>query len=102
MRACASCSRRSSTSRSERAPSVLPGSYERVPALLFLSFDRELVGGDVVEELAKLVDDLLLVHLFALELDRGLLDHALVGEDRGLGANGERDRVGRPGVDLDL
>jgi hypothetical protein len=45
---------------------------------------------------------LLLVHVLALELDRGLLDHVLGGEDRRLGPHREGDRVGRAGVDLDL
>src|SRR3712207_6909583 len=37
--------------------------------------------------------DLLLVLDLVLELDRGLLDHVLGGEDRRLGANGQGDRV---------
>src|SRR6185437_13437701 len=37
-----------------------------------------------------------------LELDRRLGDHVVGGEDLRLGADGERDRVGRTGVDVDL
>src|SRR5262249_17153200 len=46
--------------------------------------------------------DLLFVHLFSLELDRRLLQDPIVGEDRGLSPDGERDRVGRARVDFDL
>src|SRR3954468_3466124 len=56
----------------------------------------------MVEELLELGDDLLLVHVLALELDRRLLDHVLGGEDRRVGPDRERDRVRRARVDLDL
>jgi hypothetical protein len=71
-------------------------------SLVLFVADRELVGETSSRKRLKLVDDLFLVHFLALELDRRLLDHVVGGEDRRLGADGERDRVGRPRVDLDL
>src|SRR3954451_19538482 len=68
--------------------------------LLFLY--SEFVWGDVLEELAEVGDDLLLVDLLALELDGGLLDDALGRVDGGVGADGEGDRVGGTRVDLEL
>ena len=62
----------------------------------------EVLGRDVVEEVLELLDDLLGVLDLVLELDRGLGDHVLGGEDRRAGAHGERERVGRARVDLDL
>src|SRR5439155_16812054 len=62
----------------------------------------EVLGGDLVEEAAELVDDLLLVDLVAFHLDRRLLDHVVGGEDGRLGADGDRDRVGGARVDLEL
>ena len=43
----------------------------------------EVLGRDVVEEVLELLDDLLLVLHLVLELDRGLGDDVLGGEDRG-------------------
>jgi hypothetical protein len=37
-----------------------------------------------------------------LELQRRLLDHLIRGEDRGVRAHRKRERVRRPGIDLDL
>ena len=62
----------------------------------------EVLGRDAVEELLELVDDVLLVHVLALELDRRLLDHLVGREDRRLRPDGDRDRVGRARVDLEL
>ena len=62
----------------------------------------EVLGRDLVEELLELVHDLLGVLDLVLELDRGLGDHVLGGEDRGAGAHGERERVAGARVDLDL
>ena len=53
----------------------------------------EVVGGDLVEELLELVDDLLGVLDLVLELDRRLLDHVLGGEDRGRDPDRERQRI---------
>src|SRR5581483_609634 len=63
-------------------------------------FRRHLI--EKVAELRDLVVETLLIDLLALELDRGLLDHTIGGEDRSLGANRKGDRVRRPRVDLDL
>src|SRR6266852_913748 len=79
---------------------------ERDPELL-----REVLGGDLVEELAELRDFLLLV--VGLEEHARLVEDLLVGEDRNVAAeaNGERDCIRRsrrdPGlgttpVELDL
>ena len=51
--------------------------------VLFLGLDLglglgEVLGGDAVEELLELVDDLFLVHLVAFHLDRGILYHGLI------------------------
>ena len=62
----------------------------------------EILRRHAVEELLELVDDLFGVLDLVLELDRGLGDHVLGGEDRRAGADGERERVARPRVDLDL
>ena len=71
-------------------------------ARLLLLAGLEVLGRDLVEELLELVHDLLRVLDLVLELDRGLGDHVLGGEDRGAGADGEGERVGRARVDLDL
>src|SRR4051794_41044691 len=63
---------------------------------------REVLRRDVVEEVLELLHDLLLILDLVLELDRGLGDHVLVGEDRRLRADGERQRVGGTRVDLHL
>ena len=55
----------------------------------------EVLGRDLVEELLELVHDLLGVLDLVLELDRGLGDDVLGGEDRRAGADGERQRVAR-------
>src|SRR4051794_6108491 len=62
----------------------------------------EILGGHVVEEVLELLDDFLGVLDLVLELDGRLLDHGLGGEDRGARAHGQRERVGRARVDLDL
>src|SRR5687768_8876179 len=62
----------------------------------------EVLGRDLVEELLELVHDLLGVLDLVLELDRGLGDHVLGGEDRRTGADGEGEGVGGPRVDVDL
>ena len=62
----------------------------------------EVFRRDAVEELLELVDDLFGVLDLVLELDRGLGDHVLGGEDRRAGADGERERVARPRIDLHL
>src|SRR5437879_2014369 len=84
------------------APRRRAFSRQTLLALLFAFRLRKLVGRHVLEKLLELGDDLLLVHLFALELDRRLLDHVVGREDRRLGADSERDRVRGTGVDLDL
>ena len=63
---------------------------------------EEVLGGDVVEEVLELLDDLLGVLDLVLELDRRLGDDVLGGEDRRAGADGERERVGGARVDLHL
>src|SRR3990170_4780883 len=60
----------------------------------------EVLGGDLLEELLELLDDLVLVDVLVLELDRALLDDRVGREDGGAGANGERDRVAGAGLDL--
>ena len=58
--------------------------------------DSEILRRNLVEEVPELCDlsvELILIDVFALELDRGLLDHALRSEDWSLCANRERDRV---------
>ena len=62
----------------------------------------EVLGRDLVEELLELVHDLLGVLDLVLELDRGLGDHVLGGEDRRARPDRQRERVARPRVDLDL
>ena len=62
----------------------------------------EVLGRDVVEEVLELLDDLLRVLDLVLELDRGLGDHVLGGEDRGAGAHRQGQRVGGARVDLHL
>ena len=54
----------------------------------------EVLGRHAVQELLELVDDLFGVLDLVLELDRGLGDHVLGGEDRGAGAHGQGQRVG--------
>ena len=63
---------------------------------------REVLGRDVVEEVLELLDDLLRVLHLVLELDGGLGDHVLGGEDRRAGADREGERVGGARVDRDL
>src|SRR5581483_3578298 len=74
--------------------------------VVFLAvLDREIFRRHLIEKVAELRDlvvETLLIDLLALELDRGLLDHTIRGEDRRLGANRKGDRVRRPRVDLDL
>ena len=82
----------------ERSPSVGRASTAAMSSVLA----GEVLGRDVVEEVLELLDDLLGVLDLVLELDRGLLDHVLGGEDRGAGAHGEREGVGGARVDLDL
>src|SRR5947199_10587358 len=65
-----------------------------------------LAGGEVlrahlVEEVLEFLDDLLGVFDLVLELDRGLLDHVIGGEDGGRRADREGDGVGGAGVDVD-
>src|SRR6266511_2566205 len=67
-----------------------------------LGIAREVLRGDLVEELLEAVDDLLGVLDLVLELDRRLGDDLLGGEDRGARAHGERERVARTRVDLEL
>src|SRR6266487_845556 len=78
--------------RANRGPLSAEGLQEIFSEVLDLTkreFGRgEFVRGHVLEELLELRDDLFLVHLFALELDRGLLDYVVGGEDRRLGADG--------------
>src|SRR6266852_2632560 len=76
------------TSGSNRKPEAFPQVYAPRERLL-----SEVLGGDVVEELAELLDLVLL--LVGLEEHAGLVEDRLVGEDRHLGAeaNGQRDRV---------
>ena len=67
-----------------------------------LSRPRLLVGGEIlrghlVEEVLELLDDLLGVLDLVLELDGGLGDHLVGGEDRGAGAHGQGQRVARAG-----
>ena len=47
---------------------------------------REILGRDLVEELLELLDDVLGLLDVVLELDRGLGDDLLGGEDRGAGS----------------
>ena len=68
--------------------------------LLILFVLAVLAGGevlrrDVVEEVLELLDDLLRVLHLVLELDGGLGDHVLGGEDRRAGAHRECKGVGR-------
>ena len=62
----------------------------------------EVLGGDAVEELLELLDHVLGLLDVVLELDRRLRDDLLGGVDRGAGADRQRDRVARAGVDLEL
>ena len=55
----------------------------------------EVLGRDLVEELAELLDLVLL--LSSGMLMPGLVEHRLGAEDRRAGAQRERDRVGRAG-----
>jgi len=63
---------------------------------------REVLGRDLVEELLEAVHDLLGVLDLVLELDRRLRDDLLGREDRSTRADGERQRVARARVDLEL
>src|SRR5215472_682697 len=56
----------------------------------------EVLGRDVVEELAELLD---LVFLLVRDRDARLVQYLLVGEDRRPGAQCQRDRVRGPGAD---
>ena len=78
---------RNSNARTSSSPGLLAG---------------EVLGLDVVEEVLELLDDLLGVLDLVLELDRRLGDHLVGGEDRGAGADGERQRVAGARVDLEL
>ncbi len=62
----------------------------------------EVLRRDVVEEVLELLDDLLGVLHLVLELDGGLGDHVLGGEDWRAGAHRERESVGGPRVDRNL
>src|SRR5262249_983011 len=100
----ASCRGWSYTGSSTGRPSPSSSCASRLVVLVAV-LDDELVGRDVLEEAAELQHlrlELLLVDLLALELDRRLGDHVVGREDRRLGADRERDRVGRARVDLDL
>src|SRR5688500_2961166 len=85
--------RRTSATAWSRSPSGV----SRASALF-----HEDLGRDVVEELLELVHDLLLALVLVLDLDRRLRDHVLRREDRGARPHGERERVGRARIDLDL
>src|SRR5437588_11297284 len=55
------------------------------PGSVLFGVDREFVRSDLFEELLELRDlrlDLFFGHLFALELDAGLLDHVVGRGDR--------------------
>ena len=78
-------------------------SASRSALVVFLDLGLgEVLRRDAVEEALELVDDLLLVHVLALELDRRLVDHRVCRVDRRLRPNGDRDRVGGARVDLEL
>src|SRR6266850_2328582 len=51
---------------------------------------REVLRRNVVEEVLELLDDFLGVLNLMLELDRGLRDHVLGGDDRRPGTDGQR------------
>src|SRR4051812_46217029 len=83
-----------------RAPRSTPGRrctgvWGREPPdhLLVVRAFGEVLGRDVVEEVLELLDDLLRVLDLVLELDRGLRDHVLGGEDRRAGAHCQGERV---------
>src|SRR6266511_1889076 len=67
-----------------------------------LGIAREVLRGDLVEELLEAVDDLLGVLDLVLELDRRLGDDLFGGEDRRAGAHGQREGVAGTRVDLEL
>src|SRR5215211_3682309 len=81
--------------------SARPGCCPRRPPPGLLAAG-EVLGRDVVEEVLELLDDLLLVLHLVLELDGGLGDHVLGGEDRSAGADRQRQGVRRARVDLYL
>ena len=57
------------------------------------SSEAKSSGRDLVEEVLELLDDLFGVLDLVLELDRGLGDDLVGGEDRGAGAHGQGQRV---------
>src|SRR4051812_29352648 len=59
----------------------------------------EVLGADVVQELAELLD---LVLLLVRDLDPDLVEQCLGAVDRGTGADGEGDGVRRAGADRAL
>src|SRR6201994_139173 len=73
---------------------MLPSAILRTSALRRLA---EVLGRDLVEELAELLD-----FVFLLVGDRhpDLVQDLVGGEDRGAGPQRQRDRVRRPGADL--
>jgi serine protease len=74
---------------------------ERRKGLLVLPAG-EVLWRDVVEKVLELFDDLAGVLHLVLELDRGLRDHVLRGEDRRIGAHGNGESVGGARVDRDF
>ena len=55
----------------------------------------EILGSDLVEELAELLDLVLLLGGYG---EAGLVEHLLGADDAGAGAQRQGDRVGRPGA----
>src|SRR5690242_2230525 len=84
------------TVRQEPRPSPAPG--RRLLAGTGLVGGLEVLGGDLLQELLEPLD---LVVLLLGDGDAGLVEQRLLGEDRGAGAQRQRDRVGGPRADLD-